>query len=311
MNRSPASMLGGLGLAIVLAVVGLVALRGFHIVDASETCAVTRWGELQPPISNGLFWRVPLVYRFHCYSVREVVYETSRDPSRSLQDFRGAVVDTQTKDGQTISVAYSVIFAVPVESASIVYGEVGGDMTEVARRVVETISRSEVRNGLRSYRAETLFSGDVYGAQKDIDDRLSEKFTRRGVELKDFLIREIDFAPDYIAAIEQQQIAEEQVKTAGFQAQQAEQLATKAVNEAKGQADSVIERARGEAESIKLRAEAQADANRILAESLTAPLIQYEQLQVWDGKLPLFTGGGTPLIQVPALPGSVGASGGE
>ncbi len=289
--------LGGLGVAVIVAAV--IAVSGFHIVDASETCAVTRWGELQPPVSNGLYWRVPLVYRFHCYSVREVVYETSREPSRSDQDFRGAVVDTQTKDGQTISVAYSVIFRVPTDQASEVYGKVGGDMTEIARRVVETISRSEVRNGLRSYRAETLFSGDVYGAQSDIETRLAEKFERRGVELRDFLIREIDFAVDYIAAIEQQQIAEEQVKTAGFQAEQAEQLATKAVNEAKGQADSVIERARGESESIKLRAIAQAEANRILAQSLTPELIQYEQLQVWDGKLPLYTGGATPLIQIP------------
>ena len=309
MNRSPASLLSFSGIAVLLIVAALFAMRGFHIVDASETCAVTRWGELQPPVSNGLYWRVPLVYRFHCYSVREVVYETSRDPSVSRQDFRGAVVDTQTKDGQTIAVAYSVIFAVPADKASVVYGEVGGDMTEVARRVVETISRSEVRNGLRSYRAETLFSGDVYGAQSDIEERLREKFERRGVSLKDFLIREIDFATDYIAAIEQQQIAEEQVKTAGFQAQQAEQLAEKAVNEAKGAADSAIERARGEAEAIKLRADAQAEANRVLAESLTAQLIQYEQLQVWDGKLPMFTGGSnvTPLIPFPAA----AASGGE
>jgi len=47
---------------------------------------------------------------------------------------------------------------------------------------------------------------------------------------------------------------------------------------------------------------AQAQANDLLAKSITPPLIQYEQLQRWDGRLPLFTGsGGVPLIDVSKL----------
>ena len=45
-----------------------------------------------------------------------------------------------------------------------------------------------------------------------------------------------------------------------------------------------------------IRDRAQADANQLLARSLTSDLIRYEQIQRWDGKLPLFSGGATPLI---------------
>ena len=59
-------------------------------------------------------------------------------------------------------------------------------------------------------------------------------------------------------------------------------------------------------ESIPRRAKKadgdRAEANQLLAKSLTPPLIQYEGLQRWDGRLPLFTGGGgTPLIDVSKL----------
>ena len=48
--------------------------------------------------------------------------------------------------------------------------------------------------------------------------------------------------------------------------------------------------------------QAQAEANRVLAQSLTPDLIRYQQLQRWDGKLPVFTGGGaTPLIDATSI----------
>ena len=49
----------------------------------------------------------------------------------------------------------------------------------------------------------------------------------------------------------------------------------------------------------KLKAEAQAKANLVLAQSLTPALVQYEALQRWDGKLPVYNGGGVvPLVNI-------------
>jgi regulator of protease activity HflC (stomatin/prohibitin superfamily) len=66
---------------------------------------------------------------------------------------------------------------------------------------------------------------------------------------------------------------------------------------AEGQANALMEQAKGEAEATRIRAEAQAVANQLLAESLTAELISYQQVQRWDGKLPVFSGNGMlPLL---------------
>ena len=40
-----------------------------------------------------------------------------------------------------------------------------------------------------------------------------------------------------------------------------------------------------------IAADAQAEANRKIAESLSEPLIEYQKIQKWDGKLPTVSGG--------------------
>ena len=66
------------------------------------------------------------------------------------------------------------------------------------------------------------------------------------------------------------------------------------------QGDSI--KAAGQAKAITGLAEAQAKANELLSRSITATLVQYEIAKKWDGKLPTYSGGGTPMIQLPAKP---------
>ena len=71
------------------------------------------------------------------------------------------------------------------------------------------------------------------------------------------------------------------------------------VAQATGMANAMKQQAEGEATATLTKAKAQAQANDLLAKSLTPPLIQYEQLQRWDGRLPMFLGAaGTPFIDV-------------
>ena len=47
-----------------------------------------------------------------------------------------------------------------------------------------------------------------------------------------------------------------------------------------------------EAYAIRTKAEAEAEANRLVAESLTDELINYTEVNKWDGKLPTYMAGG-------------------
>jgi hypothetical protein len=61
-------------------------------------------------------------------------------------------------------------------------------------------------------------------------------------------------------------------------------------------------RAQGEADATTIRAKAQAETNKQFSASLTPDLIRYQVLQTWDGKLPVFNGGGvTPLVDVTGI----------
>ena len=52
-----------------------------------------------------------------------------------------------------------------------------------------------------------------------------------------------------------------------------------------------ITKAEAEVQKTSIAADAQAEANRKIAESLSDPLIEYQKIQKWDGRLPTVSGG--------------------
>ncbi|NTU85262.1 MAG: prohibitin family protein, partial [Chloroflexales bacterium] len=86
-----------------------------------------------------------------------------------------------------------------------------------------------------------------------------------------------------------------------IQAQQQAEQQRYQLEQARVRAEQDKVEAQGRANALLVQAEAQAEANRKLAESVTEPLIRYQQIQKWDGKLPVFTGGATPLIDATGI----------
>jgi regulator of protease activity HflC (stomatin/prohibitin superfamily) len=120
--------------------------------------------------------------------------------------------------------------------------------------------------------------------------RFAEKFVTfeslnlRGWHLPDNLQKALD------AKIAAQQAAEQQA----FALRQAQIKAEQDLTEATGRANALKAQAEGEAGAITIRARAEAEANRLLGDSLTPDLIDYQQIQRWDGKLPVATGPSRP-----------------
>lgn len=82
---------------------------------------------------------------------------------------------------------------------------------------------------------------------------------------------------------------------------EATQSAIKTENEvrtAEAEARKKVASAEGEAESLLKVATAQAKANNLLNSSLTSTLVQYKAIEAWDGKLPQYSGGAVPFINV-------------
>jgi regulator of protease activity HflC (stomatin/prohibitin superfamily) len=141
---------------------------------------------------------------------------------------------------------------------------------------------------------------------QEITDVLSKEFDRRHLNLISFGVREVHLPQSLQDALNQKMQAQQAAEQQKYLLAQAQVKADQDVAQATGEANAVKAKAAGDAQAILVKAEAQAQANDLLAKSITPPLIQYEQLERWDGRLPLFTGGGgVPLLDVSRLTGAM------
>jgi regulator of protease activity HflC (stomatin/prohibitin superfamily) len=164
-------------------------------------------------------------------------------------------VNTVTRDGQRITINYTVRFRLDALRADWIAQNLGS-IDEIVERIVKTDSRIWVRNVPKQFSAEDLYTGNIVEVQDEIFAQLEPLFSANGLILDEVGLRSIIFTEEYADAIENKQIALEQVTTAQYVAQQETYRAQQAVTQAQGRADSVVVEARGDAESLRLRGQA-------------------------------------------------------
>lgn len=212
-------------------------------------------------------------------------------------------IKIQSNEGQQINLDVVIQYQVEKANASQLYVDWGGAPIEIVEDgVVRQYTRSLVPVVTAKYTWEEITSvkrGDVV---KEITDVLRREFDRRHLNLVSFGIREVHLPQSLQDALNQKIQAQQAAEQQKYQLAQAQVKADQDVAQATGLANAAKARAEGEAQATLTNARAQAEANDLLAKSVTPALIQYQQIQRWDGKLPLFTGpGGTPLIDVSHL----------
>lgn len=157
---------------------------------------------------------------------------------------------------------------------------------------------------------------EIYGVGKSkmlagVTKRVQEKLGQDGVMVDQLTINGALRLPQNVAdainnamAATQQAIQSEnkvrQVKAEADQAVAAANGAAEAARQkAQGEADALLIKTKAEAESRILAADSQAKANKTINSSLTEQVLKYKSLDTWDGKLPVYNGGGAvPMIQV-------------
>lgn len=301
----PIVIIIGVGLAIFALVVLMLA---YTPIEYGTVGLITRFGGLTGIVFDpGLHWRTPFIDAVVTVPTVVLSYETSDNPTASGADFTDTPVTAQTIDGQQITIKYTVLFRISPQNAVNIVQNVGRPR-EVVENVVKAHSRNLARLWAQSHTAEDLYSGEgIFNYETAVQDALAAEMTRYGVSLDDFLVRKIDFDEEYIRAIEQQQIAQEAIETARYQADAAE-----------FEKQSQIRLAEAAAEGTKLQAAADAERQRLLADaeaySIAArgqALKEYPELVQWEfvrnlesvqwGILP--SEGLTPLVPLPSFDG--------
>jgi regulator of protease activity HflC (stomatin/prohibitin superfamily) len=260
-----------IAIVLILLVVGLglnVLAAGLVFVPAQERAVVVSIisGEgLRPePLTPGLHWILPFAESTVIYSIASQNYTMSIVPQE------GAVVgddaiEARTSDGQQVKIDASVIYRIDPTRVIDVH-------IRWQERYTNEFIRPSVRGVIRDAVAQFSIE-EVYSLRRDelssiVEDRLREQFLREGLDMQDFILRNIAFTPEYAASIEQKQIAEQNALRAQFLVQQEQQEAERIRTRAQGTRDANITEAEGEARATVLRAEAEAEALRLVSQAL-------------------------------------------
>lgn len=308
-NRSGTSFVAAfiVGLVVSLIAFGALAIaQAYTPVDYGTVAVVARFGGLTGTVFEpGLHWRTPFIDKLVIVPTLVRSYETSEDPYSSEANYTDIPVTAQTIDGQQIQIKYTVLFRIPPEEAVNIVQNIGF-IQQVVENVVKAHSRNLSRLWAQRYTAEELFSGvGIFEYQDTVIEALTEDMGRYGIVLDDFLVRKVDFDEEYIRAIEQQQIAQEAIETASYNAEAAEY-----------ERDRQIRLSEADAQRISLLAESDAERQRLLADSEAysiqvrgEALQEFPEVIQWEfvvnlggiewGILP--SDGITPLIPIPSF----------
>lgn len=257
-ESQPGSAGAARGLVVMVAAIVLwVAWVGLHTatasvrqVSAGHVALVYQFGEIVGQRDEGLQFILP--------------WQTTRTESIQVQRERFENVNAFSQETQDVFVVATLNYSVSPSAVQRLYREVGPNWFD---RLVEPRVNDYFKQEMVKYQTVDV-APNREQIRQAVKARLSNDLAQFSITVNDLLIDNIDFQPDFKAAIEQKQIAtqdalreQERVQQRRFEAEQA------------------IEVANGEAEAVRIRAEAQAEANRLLSESLTPEVIQFTAVQ--------------------------------
>lgn len=215
----------------------------------------------------------------------------------------------QSNEGQQLNLDVVIQYQVKKEEAAALYQDWGGAGIEtVEDGVIRQYTRSYVPAVASKYSWEEITSAKREEIIKEIGEVLGKEFASRHLHLVSFGIREVHLPAALQSALDQKIQAQQLAEQQRYQLKQAEVRAQQDVTVATGQANALKAQAEGEAAATLTRAKSQAEANQLLARSLTSELINYRQLEKWNGQLPVVTGGSVPLMDLSKFAGGKGTN---
>ncbi len=220
-------------------------------------------GGIRPqPVRAGLHWIVPILEWEKTYPIYWETYTMSGVPANSSSTNGGGAVPegatdsirARTSDGQEVYLDTTIIFRLDEQQVVALHVEWQDRYT--ADLVVPLI-RGVVRSQVSQFTASEVNSSARRDLELTLDRELRDKLSEKGLLVDQFLLRDITFSPEFVAAIESKQVAVEQREQANYEAERVRILA-------QGDADAAITRATGQSESLKLIGDALAQNNELV-----------------------------------------------
>lgn len=261
---------GEIGLYIAIGVIALIIiifLASITTVPTGYVGVKTRFGKVQNDvIQEGLNFKQPFVEKIVKIDCKTKKIETTSESS--------------TKDMQTVQATVVVNYNVNKETANTLYKEVGKNYESI---IINPAILESIKSSMAQYTAEELITKRAEVSNK-IQETLSQKITRRGFNITEFNLTNIDFSDEYDKAIEAKAVKQQEVVTAKAELEKAQ------VDNKKK-----IENAKAEAEVMRQQNKTTTDKTL----QLKKLEVQEQLIKKWDGKLPSTTlGNNIPMLNI-------------
>jgi len=284
---------GRLILTALAVVFGISAIFGsFAIIPTGYTGVRTTFGQIdETVVPKGLAHKIPFVQ-----SIQKV------NNKQQEATYKGKIWGESSERTVVYADDVVVTYQINPEYSAWLYANV----TDYKQNALpQTLVASALKAAMVSLESSKVTNRSYVepAAREKLQKAIDTKYGGEHViSIINVNINDMDFEQQYneaIAAKSRAQMAYETQKVQNETAIAAANAeAEKKRISAKADADQRVIAANAEADAILAVADAQAEANRKLAESLTNPLIEYEKINAWDGKLPTVTGSGASLIDL-------------
>ncbi len=297
---------------IVAVVLMMVLAKPFTIIEEGQRGILSTNGKYQDQaLLPGLHFIIPVIQKVYIVDtkVRIINYASRIEANSNASGISSKpAITVLDKRGLPVSIELTVQYRLNSQFAAQTISNWGFSWED---KIINPVVRDVVRNVVGKYDAESLPQLRNTIAT-EIDEAVRKNVS--GLEnspaiLQSVQLREIGLPIKVKEQIERVQVAKQEVQRAEQEVQRAKQDAFKRAEEARGVAEKARIEAQGIADSVRIQADAQAKANILISQSLTAKLLQLEQIKVQgkfndalkvnrDAKIFLTPGGSTPNIWV-------------
>ena len=243
---------------LILLFAAVAALGSFFTVSAGNVAVKLRLGKLVGAYGEGVHFKIPFIDSVEKFSVR--IKKDSFD------------TEAFSKDLQTVGLTLAVNHRILPNTVESIYRNLGPEYTStILKPMVEEWTKAVIAQ----YSADSLISNRVEVASK-LNEILKAKMAEKEVIVSDIAITNFEFSKQFLRAVEEKQIAEQEAKRA-----------TNLVEKVKKEAEQKILQAEAEAKSLRLQREVVSD-NLIKLRQVEA---QLKAIDKWDGRMPTYMAG--------------------
>jgi regulator of protease activity HflC (stomatin/prohibitin superfamily) len=254
---------------LVFAILIALFFSMFSQVPAGHMGLLYQFGAIRGERTDGLQFKAPW------QSIVAVNIQTQRKTYEEIYCF--------SKETQEVRINGTVNFYIDGKNIQKLYRNVG---KEYVQKLIDPRVIQAVKNQTVQYTAVDIAPNreNIRKAVKEV--LMSDpELNLNSIIITDFLLENIDFNPDFKAAIEAKQVATQEALKAAEQIKIEKAKADQAIETARGFAESEFTKKKAEGDWILYIGQKQAEANQLLNKTLTQELIQLKMIEKLSDKL--------------------------